>query len=442
MNKRFVCQECGFSSLKWLGKCPRCGSWNSFVEERIEKKKGPKPKTLIPAALKEIEISSDVNRIPTGIDEVDRVLGKGFVKGEIILLGGDPGIGKSTLSLQMASFISKGLSVYYFSGEESISQIKMRAERLSVNSNNLYVFSTTVLEDIIYTIDNDKPAFVVIDSVQTIFSRELSSPAGSVAQVREVANAFQEIAKSLGIVVLLIGHVTKSGVVAGPKTLEHIVDAVLYLEGDRFNTYRILRSIKNRFGSTDEIGLLVMEEKGLNSFKGNGMFLNENEVEKCVLTPVFKGSRIILMEIQTLISQTFYPYPQRISNGFPLKRLSMLIAVMQERAGLNLSGKDIYLNVAGGFKIEDDTGADLAVILSLAVNILDKEPSNFIAAIGEVGLGGEIRRVPRIKERVEELKRLGIKTIISPSFGEISKFRDLNLIELRSVKDIARSNIF
>ncbi len=419
----FSCQNCGYQSPKWLGKCPDCNSWNTLVEEDYSEPivKGNREKVALykdgPVLLKDVQVK-DSSRIGTNIAELDRVLGGGVVPGSVILIGGDPGIGKSTISLQISNELTKqGKTVLYVSGEESVSQTKLRAKRLgSSESEELYIVNQTDLSLIAEYIKKLKPDAVFIDSIQVIFDPGISSAAGSVSQVRESAGILTQIAKTTGTSIFIIGHVTKDGSLAGPRVLEHIVDTVLYFEGDRFSTYRILRAVKNRFGSTNEIGVFEMGPEGLKEVKNpSEIFLSERpeNVSGSVVVPVMEGTRPLLVEIQSLVSNSSFGYALRRAQGFDFNRLSLLVAVLEKRIGLHLEAQDIFINVAGGIKIEDPA-ADLAVAVSVASAFKEQLVIPYTVILGEVGLAGEIRSVSQPVLRINEAQKLGFKHCILP----------------------------
>ncbi|MDD5730129.1 MAG: DNA repair protein RadA [Candidatus Omnitrophica bacterium] len=417
----FSCQNCGYQSPKWLGRCPDCNKWNSFVEEDYAQPVKAKERTALykdePVLLKDIEVK-EAGRVKTGISELDRVLGGGIVSGSVVLIGGDPGVGKSTISLQISNQLSKqGLDVLYVSGEESVAQTKLRAKRLGhSHAEGLYIVNQTDLSLIVEYIKKLRPALVVIDSIQVVFEPGLSSSPGSVSQVRECAGILTQLAKTTGTSIFIIGHVTKEGTLAGPRVLEHIVDTVLYFEGDRFSIYRILRAVKNRFGSTNEIGVFEMGQAGLAEVKNpSEIFLSERpkDVSGSVVVPVLEGSRPLLVEIQALVSKSSFGYARRRSQGFDFNRLSLLVAVLEKRIGLSLEAEDIFVNVAGGIKIEDPA-ADLAVALSVNSAFREQNVISDMAVLGEVGLAGEIRSISQVSLRVNEAAKLGFKRCLLP----------------------------
>ncbi|WP_453992482.1 DNA repair protein RadA [Bacillus nitroreducens] len=419
---KFTCQSCGYESAKWMGKCPGCSSWNSLVEETLHKptRKGafahssPTVQSK-PSPITSIETVNEPRMFTTN-KEFNRVLGGGIVHGSLVLIGGDPGIGKSTLLLQVSSQLAKQNKVLYISGEESVKQTKLRADRLGVSSDQLYVLAETDLEFISQTITELKPSFVVIDSIQTIYHSEITSAPGSVSQVRECTAELMRIAKTNGIAIFIVGHVTKEGNIAGPRLLEHMVDTVLYFEGERHHTYRILRAVKNRFGSTNEMGIFEMKEKGLEEVANpSEIFLEERSAGAAGSTVVasMEGTRPVLVEIQALISPTSFGNPRRMATGIDHNRVSLLMAVLEKRAGFLLQNQDAYLKVAGGVKL-DEPAIDLAVALSIASSFRDQPTNPADIIIGEVGLTGEIRRVSRIEQRVQEAAKLGFKRVILP----------------------------
>ncbi|MDP8264119.1 MAG: DNA repair protein RadA [Candidatus Aceula lacicola] len=416
----YVCQECGAQSSGWLGKCPSCQSWNSFVEERmnpIETPRGEMFSKQNPVLLSEILIQ-DENRFETGNQEFDRVLGGGVVPGSVTLLGGDPGIGKSTLALQAACLLSaKGQKVFYVSGEESVKQSKMRADRLEEQDKaKLYMVNQIDLDLIIDQIKELKPDVVVIDSIQVVYKRDFSSSPGSVSQVRECASFLTQLAKTQSIALILIGHVTKEGALAGPRVLEHLVDTVLYFEGERYSSYRVLRTTKNRFGSTNELGVFEMTSNGLKEVRNpSEIFLSERALGSSgsVVVPILEGTRPFLVEIQGLVSRANFGGARQKTQGFDVNRLALLAAVLEKRNGLSLQDKDIFLNVVGGVRVMDPA-ADLAVALAIASALLDKKISPDLVVLGEVGLSSEVRSVSQFALRINEAHKLGFKKCILP----------------------------
>lgn len=418
---KFVCQECGYESAKWMGKCPGCNTWNTMVEEvevsssRNRHTIGGGTRTVSkPEKITAIEIKKEP-RITTKMQELDRVLGGGIVPGSLVLIGGDPGIGKSTLLLQVsAQLAEKQHPVLYISGEESSRQTKMRADRLRIQSDLLYVLAETNLHDIENQIQKIKPSFVVIDSIQTIYREEVTSAPGSVSQVRECTAELMKIAKTQGIAIFIVGHVTKEGAIAGPRLLEHMVDTVLYFEGERHHTYRIVRSVKNRFGSTNEMGIFEMKEEGLREVMNpSEMFLEERSQGSAGSTVVasMEGTRPVLVEIQALIAPSSFGNPRRMATGVDHNRVSLLMAVLEKRVGMMLQNQDAYVKVAGGMKL-DEPAIDLAIAVSIASSFRDHPTRPDDIFIGEVGLTGEVRRVSRIERRVQEAAKLGFKRVI------------------------------
>jgi DNA repair protein RadA/Sms len=436
----FVCQACGYQAPKWLGRCPGCQEWNTFVEERVIEEKFPERDLLgfesevVPTPITEI-VGEERGRFQIGIGEFDRVLGGGIVLGSVILVGGDPGIGKSTLLLQvMYCLASKGRKVLYVSGEESLQQTKMRADRLGVSSEYLFVVSETSLEKILQDIQTLRPSTVVVDSIQTIYSSELPSTPGSISQVREASSRLLYLAKHLSIPIFLVGHVTKEGFIAGPKVLEHMVDTVLYVEGEATHAFRILRAVKNRFGSTNEIGVFEMKDSGLvEVVSPSEFFLSERTRPSSgsVVIPSLEGSRPILIELQALVVSTSFGIPRRTAQGIDVNRVSLLVAVMEKRLGVHLGSQDIFLNIAGGMRVEEPA-ADLGVILSIASNFKDKLIDPEMVVFGEVGLGGEVRAVSQSEVRVKEAARLGFKRCLLPKQNQ-EKMKALKGIELIGV---------
>ncbi|MCI9273489.1 MAG: DNA repair protein RadA [Clostridiales bacterium] len=441
----YLCSECGFESAKWYGKCPGCGEWNTMNEEIRETSKASaaaqgivRREAVRPAKISEID-TKDEPRYHTGLKELDRVLGGGVVKGSLVLLGGDPGIGKSTILLQVCEYMGKTLRILYVSGEESRRQLKLRATRLGVQSDNLFIMTETDIEIVIEQVRSDKPDLVIIDSIQTMNFHELSSSPGSITQVRECTNALMRAAKSLDIPILVVGHVNKDGAIAGPKVLEHIVDAVLYFEGERQMSYRILRAVKNRYGSTNEIGVFEMQDNGLSEVENPSLMLLSGRPKKvpgtCVAC-VMEGSRPILAEIQGLATSSGFGNPRRMSTGFDYSRMSLLLAVLEKRAGYYFSNLDAYLNVVGGLRL-DEPAADLAVAMALVSSLKDVAVSEDSLAFGEIGLAGEIRSVSHAKARVLEADRLGFRRCILPYHNLKSmSMADSVRIQLIGVRDI------
>ena len=408
----YFCKECGNETPKWVGQCGACGAWNSIVEQ-VEKATKSSKKSVTKGIVKACPITdidtSDEIRFPTGMGELDRVLGGGAVKGSLVLVGGAPGIGKSTLMLQICKQLGTFSKVLYVSGEESAHQLKLRAQRLEVDSTQLFVLSETCLGNILDCVDHEKPDVLIVDSIQTLYNEELDSPAGGVGQVKDCTMSLMQLAKGQGITVFVIGHVNKEGSIAGPKVLEHMVDCGLYFEGDQHMTYRILRAVKNRFGATNEIGVFEMMDRGLKEVENPSEMLLSGRPEDapgtCV-TCVKEGARPVLAEVQALIAPSGSANPRRTSNGFDYHRAAMLLAVLEKRGNLKLSQCDAYLNIIGGLTL-DEPAADLAAVVALASSYLDKPVPSNMAAVGEVGLSGEIRSISHLEQRLSEVQRLG-----------------------------------
>ena len=416
----YICSECGYESPKWFGCCPGCGEWNTMNEEikapvAAAAKSGVNARSVKTYALSEITADEEI-RYQTGLTELDRVLGGGIVKGSLVLLSGDPGIGKSTILLQICQYIGKNLDILYVSGEESVYQIKLRADRLGVTSPTLTLMSQTDVQSICEYININKPGLVIIDSIQTMVISELNSSAGSVTQVRESTSMFMRTAKSSNIPIIVVGHVNKDGNIAGPKVLEHIVDAVLYFEGDRNMSYRILRAVKNRYGSTNEIGVFEMLDSGLSQVENPSLMLisgrPKNTSGTCIACAM-EGTRPILAEVQALVSASSFGNPRRMATGFDYSRMAMLLAVLEKRAGYFFGNLDVYINIVGGIALRD-TACDLAVCLSMVSSLLDQPVSDKLIAIGEVGLGGEVRSVPNLEQRLREAERIGFERAVVP----------------------------
>ena len=443
-NSIFFCQNCGASSSKWLGKCPSCEQWNTFVEERTSKKESKKDgyvsnKTNTPKLLNEISYSSE-NRIVTRDKELNRVLGGGIVPGSLILLGGDPGIGKSTLLLQFA-LSSKSKKILYVSGEESEKQIKMRAERINKNSEHCYILTETSTNNIFQEIEKIQPDILIIDSIQTIYTSYLESAPGSVSQIRECTSELIKFAKETSTAVLLIGHINKDGAIAGPKVLEHMVDTVLQFEGDRNHVYRILRTIKNRFGSASELGVYEMSGNGLRQVTNPSEILiteRDENTSGVAIAGTIEGARPLLVEIQSLVSSAVYGTPQRSTTGFDTRRMNMLLAVLEKRCGFRLGAKDVFLNITGGIKI-DDTAIDLAVVCSILSSDQDIPLDNQICFAGEIGLSGEIRAVNRIDQRISEAEKLGYEKIIISKYNKFnSKDFNIEIVKCGKIEEVFR----
>lgn len=444
VKTKFFCTDCGYESPKWYGKCPGCGAWNSMVEEteKVVKTQGmssgifhtkEKPLPII-----NIE-SGREPRILTGIGELNRVLGGGIVPGSLVLVGGDPGIGKSTLLLQTSNeMANSGRKVLYVSGEESVRQTKLRSERLGALSPNLYVMCESSIDGIEEAIDEVKPDFLVIDSIQTVYMPEVTSAPGSVSQVRECTARFMRVAKGQGIATVLVGHVTKEGAIAGPRMLEHMVDCVLYFEGERHHSYRLLRAVKNRFGSTNEMGIFEMNEAGLEEvLNPSELFLSERPLGVAGSTVVasMEGTRPMLVELQALVASTLFPSPRRMATGVDHNRMNLIIAVLEKRMGMFLQNQDAYVNLAGGVKL-DEPAVDLAIAVSLASSFRDVPTKPYDVVFGEVGLTGEVRAVSRVEQRVKEAAKLGFKRVILPE-KSLKGWQGPKEIELIGVNTVA-----
>ena len=442
----FFCQSCGYETSKWMGQCPGCKEWNTFVEEVVDKKKiagAGKLSTSISDAkvvsLSQIETSED-KRTTTQMKELDRVLGGGIVKGSLVLVGGDPGIGKSTLLLQVCrNLAGQQKKVLYISGEESLQQIKIRAERIGVFDEHLVLLCETNLEVIRAVIEREKPEFVIIDSIQTMYNEEVSSAPGSVSQVRESTGVFMQIAKGMGISIFIVGHVTKEGVVAGPRVLEHMVDTVLYFEGDRHASYRILRGVKNRFGSTNEIGVFEMRQSGLEEVENPSEFMLSGKPEGAsgsVVACSMEGTRPILLEIQALVCHNNFGMPRRTAAGTDFNRVNLLMAVLEKRLGLKLGDCDAYVNIAGGIKM-NEPAIDLGIVLALISSYKDKPIDEKTICFGEVGLSGEVRAVNMAEQRVLEAKKLGFEVCLIPEVcrTNLTQIKGIKLVGISTIKD-------
>jgi len=420
---KWICQECGYETAGYLGKCPECSTWGSLVEE-IQQNLVQTPtnvcflNTQKPSLLNEIELSNEI-RMSTNISEFDRVLGGGLVQGSLVLIAGDPGIGKSTILLQTSGLLCKNnKKVLYVSAEESLNQIKLRADRLDIRAESLYIYPQTNLELIKKEIENIKPNVVVIDSIQAIYTQNMASSAGSVSQIRECCNFLMQLAKNKNITVIVVGHVTKDGNIAGPKVLEHMVDTVIYFEGDKYKSYRLLRATKNRFGNTSEVGIFEMQTKGLVEVTNpSELFLNEHSqisTPGSVIIATNEGTRPLLVEIQALVGATPYPTPRRVTNGVDFSRVLQILAVLEKRVGLNLSKQDVYVNVIGGVEISEPA-ADLGIALAVATCARDVIVDSHTVIIGEIGLSGEIRAINNVEKRIKEAQKLGFKKAIIPN---------------------------
>ena len=445
----FFCQNCGHEEAKWLGQCPACGEWNTFVEERINSgitkgstasarsvRESVREAEVIP--LNEVTADDDV-RVRTGIRELDRVLGGGIVPGSLVLVGGDPGIGKSTLLLQVCQRLADKKKVLYISGEESQAQIKLRANRMGAFSSGLYLLCETNLETIRGVIEKEKPELVIIDSIQTMYSEEVSSAPGSVSQVRESTNIFMQLAKGLCIPVFIVGHVTKEGTVAGPRVLEHMVDTVLYFEGDRHASYRILRAVKNRFGSTNEIGVFEMRQTGLVEVENPSEYMLSGRPENAsgsVVACSMEGTRPILIEIQALVCRSNFGMPRRTATGTDYNRVNLLMAVLEKRLGLSLSSCDAYVNIAGGIRM-NEPAIDLGIVLALVSSYRNRPIDEKTIVFGEVGLSGEVRAVNMPEQRVNEAKKLGFETCILPevSLKTVQNIKGIRLVGVKNIGD-------
>ena len=447
-NSKFICRSCGFESAKWLGKCPSCSNWNTFDEVNVLPQQknsyiptAPNAPTInspTPKKLNEISFQTD-ERIKTGNSELDRVLGGGVVKGSMILVGGDPGIGKSTLLLQICTYLGNENKILYVSGEESASQLKLRADRLKTNSENLMVLSETNLDNILYHANNIQPQIVIIDSIQTVFKPDVASAPGSVGQVREATHFLMRLAKENNIAVFIVGHVTKDGNIAGPKILEHMVDCVLYFEGDRYQSYRILRTVKNRFGSTNEIGVFEMKEDGLAMVENPSEMLISGRPKNTPGSTVvctLEGTRPVLAEVQALSSSSGFNMARRSATGIDYNRAVMLVAVLEKKLGYILQNQDIYINVIGGIKI-NETATDLAVVLAIASSCKNFIIDHDTIVFGEVGLTGEVRAVSYIEKRILEAKKLGFKKCIIPNSNlkSVKNIKGIEIIGIYSVKE-------
>ena len=449
LNTVFFCTECGYETSKWLGQCPGCKTWNSFVEE--PKEKGSKSKKITngqfvggqknePVELAKVSLEES-QRITTRIQELDRVLGGGIVPGSLILVGGDPGIGKSTLLLQVCKNLSDdGVKVLYVSGEESLKQIKIRGDRIGQFSEKLLLLCETDLQNISEYIRKLEPSVVVIDSIQTMYNEEVSSAPGSVSQVRESTGVLLQLAKGLNVSVFVVGHVTKEGTVAGPRVLEHMVDTVLYFEGDRHASYRILRGVKNRFGSTNEIGVFEMQKEGLKEVENPSEFMLDGKPENAsgsVVTCSMEGTRPLLLEIQALVCRSNFGNPRRQANGTDYNRVNLLMAVLEKRVGLQLGDCDAYVNLAGGIRISEPA-IDLAIVMAIASSYKNRTVSEKMVFIGEIGLSGEVRSVNMIENRVQEAKKLGFTTCVIPA-GCMERIRNIEEIKVIPVSNVIQA---
>ncbi len=441
----FVCSSCGYESAKWLGKCPACNEWNSFYEEKVVNStsssssiNGSRREKAVPKKLKEVE-GIETSRTSTGIGELDRVLGGGLVKGSLVLVGGEPGIGKSTLILQLCDKVKGEGKVLYVSGEESAEQVKIRADRLNINNDDLMFLGETNIDSIQNAITSINPKLVIIDSIQTMYSEEITSAAGTVSQVREITARIMRMCKDNGITTIIIGHVTKDGNIAGPRVLEHMVDTVLYIEGERYFSYRILRGVKNRFGSTNEVGMFEMKNEGMVEITNPSSILiserNDNPAGSVIVASM-EGTRPLLIELQALTTPSVFGIPKRTANGIDYNRLAVLIAVIEKRAGIGLGTQDVYLNVVSGIKI-GEPAVDLGVVLACTSSYKNLSIPQDVVAIGEVGLTGEVRAVNMIEKRLKEADRLGFKKCIIPESNKklLKDSFKLDIIGVRNINE-------
>lgn len=439
----FVCSECGNESSKWLGKCPACNSWNTFYEQKVVETKIGAHKDLAKSENKPQKLNSyeakETLRTSTGFGELDRVLGGGLVKGSLVLLGGEPGIGKSTLILQICDKVKGEGKVLYVSGEESAEQIKMRADRLGIHNDDILFLGETDIDVVNQAIIEINPKLVIIDSIQTMYSEEISAAAGSVSQVREITSQVMRVCKSRSITTIIIGHVTKEGNIAGPRVLEHMVDTVLYLEGERYFSYRVLRGVKNRFGSTNEIGMFEMNEEGMCEITNPSDILiserEDNPAGSCIVSSI-EGTRAILIELQALTTQSIFGFPKRTANGTDYNRLALLIAVLEKRAGMMLGNQDIYLNLVGGIRVNEPS-IDLGMIMAVASSFKNVAIPKDMVIIGEVGLTGEVRRINLIDKRLKEAEKLGFKSCIIPESNkkDLKETYKLDIISVGNINE-------
>lgn len=445
-NTVFFCKECGYESAKWLGKCPGCNSWNSFVEEKVNKKTTKNQNGYSSTfsqnsdvkKLNDIVVTKEI-RLNTGYEELNRVFGGGIVQGSLNLIGGEPGIGKSTLIMQVCSKLSEIGKVLYISGEESETQVKLRADRLKVNSENILFLNETNISNIEEKIESVKPKFCIIDSIQTMYDEQISSTPGSISQVKEVTARLMYLSKRNGITTIVIGHVTKDGVIAGPRILEHMVDTVIYIEGERFLSHRIVRGVKNRFGSTNEIGIFDMKDEGMVEVKNmSDIFLTKSDknLPGTAIAATVEGTSTILMEVQALTTHSYYNMPRRVANGIDLNRLNMLIAVLEKKCNLNLSTQDIYVNIIGGMKV-DEPAVDLSVAMAIVSSYKNIVISPKTVFLGEIGLTGEIRNITNFEKRIKEISKLGYEKIYTnkKQIQDLKEKVDATLIGVSSIDE-------
>ncbi len=438
----FYCTNCGYESLKWLGKCPDCNAWNSFAEEEKITTKMPLPReAAAPEKIGEITIKKEM-RVSSGFPEVDRVLGGGFIAGELILLSGEPGIGKSTLVLQIAKNLGEEYKVLYCSGEESKEQIKYRGNRLGITNQEILISAENNFENITKIVEKENPEFLIIDSIQTMYTSDVDSAPGTISQAREISGKLLKLAKNSGMTVMIVGHITKDGGIAGPKLLEHMVDVVLYFEGEKYYQYRSLRSYKNRFGSSSEIGIFEMVNEGLKEVPNPSKFLLQERAENApgsVITAIFEGSRAILLEIQALVSESHYNQGRRVTTGYDYNRINMIIAVLEKKLGVHLSGSDIYVNIVGGIKIAEPA-VDLAIAMAIVSSYRNKSIDQDMIVLGEIGLSGEVRSVSNLEKRIKEGEKMGFAKALVP-FNNKSTYNEGN-IKLHKVKNIGDGILF
>lgn len=442
----FVCNECGYESAKWMGKCPACNSWNTFFEEKLSTKvESGKREKKIQEAPKPLNsfVGQDAQRTSTGYAELDRVLGGGLVKGSLVLVGGEPGIGKSTLILQLCDKVKGEGKVLYVSGEESAEQIKLRADRLNIKNDDILFLGETDIDIIDQNIEELNPKLVIIDSMQTMYSEDISSAPGSVSQVREITSRIMKICKSRKITTIIIGHVTKDGNIAGPRVLEHMVDTVLYIEGERYFSYRMIRGVKNRFGSTNEVGMFEIQEKGMVEITNPSSILiseREDNPSGSVVVATVEGTRPLLVELQALVTQSVFGLPRRTANGIDYNRLTLLVAVMEKKAGFMLGNQDVYLNVVGGLKV-NEPALDLGIILATASSFKNVSIPKGVIALGEVGLTGEVRTINMMEKRLKEAERLGFKKCIIPENNKklLKESYKLDIIGVKNINEAMKA---